>query len=392
MSLVDSERRVLSGMRPTGPLHLGHYHGVLKNWTQLQHSYQCFFCIADWHALSVDQRAGARLGDAVLDVALDWLAAGVSPSSATLFVQSQVPEHAELHLLLSMVCPLDWLQRLPSCPPNDALTYGRLGYPLLQAADILLYRAGLVPVGGDQLAHVAFARELAQRFNQHYGCEPDFEAKAEAAMLKLGKKTGALYRRLRSAYQLEGDDEALNTARALLKEQQAITLGDRERLFGYLEGGARVLLPEPQALIGDALRLPGLDGLPMSRSADNAIFLSDSPAVVEEKIQRIAVVADASGESEACRVWQLRQAYAGAVSGEQIESGCRAAGGDCQTCKAALIETINAELAPLQARGAEYRDNPLLVQRILADGAERARSEARDTLVDVRQALGLNYR
>jgi len=392
LSLVDSERRVLSGMRPTGPLHLGHYHGVLKSWTQLQHNYQCFFCIADWHALSVDQRVGAQLGDAVLDVALDWLAAGVSPSSATLFVQSQVPEHAELHLLLSMACPVDWLQRLPSCPPTEALTYGRLGYPLLQAADILLYRAGLVPVGGEQLAHVAFARDLAQRFNQHYGCEPDFEAKAEAAILKLGKKTAALYRRLRSAYQVEGDDEALDTARALLKEQQAITLGDRERLFGYLEGGARVLLPEPQALIGDALRLPGLDGQAMSRIAGNAIFLSDSPAQVEEKIQRIAVNTDASGSGEACPVWQLRQAYASVLNGDAVAPDCRADGGDCQGCKAALIEAINAGLAPLQARGAEYRENPLLVQRILADGAERARSEARDTLVDVRQALGLNYR
>ncbi|MDX1367371.1 tryptophan--tRNA ligase, partial [Pseudomonas sp.] len=254
-------------MRPSGRLHLGHYHGVLKSWVKLQHEYECFFCIVDWHALTTNYQDVGQISQHVMDMAVDWLAAGVSPSSATLFIQSQVPEHAELHLLLSMISPLSWLERVPSykerqdrLPGRELATYGFLGYPLLQAADILLYRAGLVPVGADQLAHIEFAREVSRRFNHLYGREPGFELKAEAAIRKLGKKTATLYNNLRKAYQQQGDVEALETARALLKDQQSITLGDKERLFGYLEGGGKVLLPEPRPLLSDAPKLPGLDG------------------------------------------------------------------------------------------------------------------------------------
>ena len=391
-------------MRPSGPLHLGHHQGVLKNWVKLQHSYECFFCIVDLHALTTDYDDVAPLSQRVMDMAVDWLAAGVSPSSATLFIQSQVPEHAELHLLLSMICPLSWLERVPSYKEQqeqlhgkDLDTFGFLGYPLLQAADILLYRAGVVPVGSDQLAHIEFARDVARRFNHLYGREPGFEEKAEQAILKLGKKTATLYNNLRKAYQEQGDSAALETARALLKDQQSMTLGDKERLFGYLEGGGKVLLPEPQALLSDSPKVLGLDGSKMSKSNHNAIFLRDSASDVEEKVRRMPtdparVHRSDSGEPARCPVWPLHQQYSTEQTCAWVQEGCRSAGIGCLECKAPLIETVQQELIPLQNRAADYRDNPDLVRQILAEGADRARSEARETLSEVRLALGLNYR
>ncbi|MGV8844102.1 MAG: tryptophan--tRNA ligase [Pseudomonas sp.] len=404
MSFVDSQRRVLSGMRPTGRLHLGHYQGVLKNWIKLQHEYDCFFCIVDWHALTTEYEEVGLISQHVMDMAVDWLAAGVSPSSATLFIQSQVPEHAELHLLLSMICPLSWLERVPSYKEQqdqlhhkDLDTYGFLGYPLLQAADILLYRAGLVPVGADQVPHIEFAREVARRFNHLYGREPGFEEKAEAAILKLGKKTAKLYNSRRKAFQEKGDVEALDTARALLQEVQSITLGDKERLFGYLEGGGKILLPEPQPLLSTSPRLAGLDGNKMAKSNNNAIFLRDTPAVVEDKIKRMptdpARVHRADpGDPARCPVWPLHQLYSSEETCQWVQQGCSSAGIGCLDCKGPLIEAIQTELKPLQWRAVEYEENPELVRSILAEGAERARDEARETLIDVRQALGLNYR
>lgn len=404
MSFVDSQRRVLSGMRPTGPLHLGHYHGVLKNWIRLQHEYDCFFCIVDWHTLSTHYDQVGQIAQHVQDMVIDWLAAGVSPSSATLFIQSQVPEHAELHLLLSMLCPLGWLERLPSYKEHrDSLqhkeldTYGFLGYPLLQAADILLYRAGLVPIGADQLAHVEFAREVARRFNHLYGREENFEEKSEMAIRKLGRKAGKLYSKLRKAYQEQGDHEALDTARALLREQQTITLGDQERLFGYLEGNSRLLLPEPQALLSDRPRVTGLDGGKMSNMGHNAIYLRDPPDVVEEKIRHMPTDPARAhrndpGEPERCPVWRLHGVYSDEATCAWASEGCRSAGIGCLDCKAPLIESLQRELSPLQERAEAYMGSPDLLRSILAEGAERARDEARDTLNEVRQAMGLAYR
>lgn len=404
MSLNDSERRVLSGMRPSGRLHLGHYHGVLKNWVRLQHEYDCFFCIVDWHALTTEYAYTGQLSQHVMDMAVDWLAAGVSPSSATLFVQSQVPEHAELHLLLSMICPLSWLERVPSYKEQlerhsgkDLSTYGFLGYPLLQAADILLYRAGQVPVGADQLPHIEFAREVARRFNHLYGSEPDFELKAEAAIGKLGKKVGKLYSSLRKAYQEQGDAEALDTARALLKEQTSITLGDQERLYGYLEGGGKVILNEPQPILAEFSRVPGLDGQKMAKSSGNAIFLRDSDAELEEKLRRMPtdparVHRDDPGEPQRCPVWSLHQLYSNDEQLHWVIEGCRSASIGCLDCKSALCSSLQAELTPLQQRAVDYEDNPDLVRSILAEGAERARDEARETLAEVRMAMGLNHR
>lgn len=391
-------------MRPSGRLHLGHYQGVLKNWVRLQHEYECFFCIVDWHALTTDYDEVGQIAGHVMDVAVDWLAAGVSPSSATLFVQSQVPEHAELHLLLSMITPLSWLERVPSFKEQkenlahkDLDTFGFLGYPLLQAADILLYRAGWVPVGSDQLPHVEFARDVARRFNHLYGREPGFEEKAEAAILKLGRKGAKLYSSLRKSFQEQGDVEALETARAFLREQQSITLGDRERLFGYLEGAGKLILPEPQAMLGSAPRMPGLDGGKMSKSNDNAIFLRDTPDEIGDKLRRMPtdparVHRNDPGEPQRCPVWQLHEQYSDENTRDWVQQGCRSAGIGCLECKAPLIDAICQELAPLQARAAEYEASPELVRSILAEGAEKARDEARETLAEVRQALGLVYR
>ena len=405
MSTVPSQhQRVLSGMRPTGRLHLGHYHGVLKNWVRLQHEYECFFFVADWHALTTHYENTEGIEESVWDMVVDWLAAGVDPGDARLFIQSRVPEHAELHLLLSMVTPLGWLERVPSYKDQqeklrerDLATYGFLGYPLLQSADILIYKAGLVPVGEDQVAHIELTREVARRFNFLFGREPGFEQKAEAAVKKMGKKNARLYRELRRRYQEQGDEEALQTARALLEGQQNITLGDRERLFGYLEGGGKVILPEPQPLLTPAAKMPGLDGQKMSKSYDNVIALRDHPDDVAQKLKTMPtdparVRRTDPGNPELCPVWQLHQVYSDNDTRQWANEGCRSASIGCLDCKAPVIDAVLAELAPLQQRAKEYEEQPELVRSIVAEGCDQARDAARETLEDVRAAIGIDYR
>tara|TARA_R110000764_G_scaffold34761_3_gene77533 strand:- start:17035 stop:18213 length:1179 start_codon:yes stop_codon:yes gene_type:complete len=391
-------------MRPTGRLHLGHYHGVLKNWVKLQHEFECFFFAADWHALTTHYENPQDIEQSVWDMLIDWLAAGVSGSSSTLFIQSQVPEHAELHLLLSMMTPVSWLERVPTykdqqekLKDRDLATYGFLGYPLLQSADILIYRAGQVPVGADQVAHVEITREVARRFNHLYGKEPGFEEKAEAAVHKMGKKAAKLYSNLRKAYQEQGDADALETARALLKEQQNITLSDKERLFGFLEGGGKVILPEPQALLTPDSKMPGLDGQKMSKSYGNTITLRDTTDEVSEKVRRMPtdparVRRTDPGDPGKCPVYQLHQVYTDKATHDWVQEGCRSAGIGCIDCKKPIIDAISSELAPMQMRARDYEANPDAVRLILNEGTERAREAARDTLIEVRQAMGLQYR
>jgi tryptophanyl-tRNA synthetase len=391
-------------MRPTGKLHLGHYHGVLKNWVKLQHEYECFFFVADWHALTTHYDDPSVMERSVWDMVVDWLAAGVNPGSATLFLQSKVPEHAELHLLLSMITPLGWLERVPTykdqqekLKEKDLATYGFLGYPLLQSADILLYRAGMVPVGADQVAHVEITREVARRFNYVFGREPGFEENAEAAVKKMGKKAAKLYSSLRKRYTEGGDGEALATAQALLKEQQNITLGDKERLMGYLEGGGKVILPEPQALLTPESKMPGLDGAKMSKSYGNTISIREEPAEVERKIRTMRtdparVRRDDPGNPENCPVWQLHEVYSDDEVKDWLQKGCRSAGIGCLDCKGPIIDSIQAELEPIQERAKQYEANPDLVKSIIHDGSEKAREAARDTIEDVRHAMGLAYR
>ncbi len=395
--------RVLSGMRPTGSLHLGHYHGVLKNWVQLQHEYECLFFVADWHALTTAYDNPRGIEESTWQMVIDWLASGVDPSKATLFIQSQVIEHAELHLLLSMMTPLGWLERVPTykdqqekLTEKDLSTYGFLGYPLLQSADFLIYRANQVPVGEDQVPHIEFSREIARRFNHLYGKEPGYEEKALAAVKKLGGKKARFYQELRTRYQQAGDDAALESARALLGETQNLSLGDKERLYGFLEGGGKMILTEPEALLTAASKMPGLDGQKMSKSYGNTISLREDPEMVGKKIRTMPTDPARGrrtdpGDPEKCPVWQLHEVYSGDDVKAWVQQGCRSAGIGCLDCKQPVIDAMLKELAPIQERARAYTEEPAVVKNIIANGCEKARDLARETMRDVREAMGLNY-
>ncbi len=403
MSLA-ANKRVLSGMRPTGQLHLGHYHGVLKNWLQLQHEFECFFFVADWHALTTNYEETGFIADSAFDIVVDWLSVGINPSAATIFVQSRVPEHAELHLLLSMITPLSWLERVPTYKDQqeklsgrDLLTYGFLGYPLLQAADILIYKAGQVPVGEDQVAHIELSREIARRFNFIYGRELGFEEKALAAVRKLGKRTAALYQELRKRYQEEGLTEALERAQALLEGQQNISIGDRERLLGYLEGGGKVILPEPRALLTPESKMPGLDGEKMSKSYHNTIGLREAPDSVRQKLRTMPtdparVRRTDPGDPARCPVWKFHEIYSTSEVRQWAQEGCRTAGIGCLDCKQPIIDAVLKEQAPIRERSEEFLGDRETVEAILDEGCEVARKAARETLDEVRQAMNLDYR
>ena len=391
-------------MRPTGRLHLGHYHGVLRNWVQLQHQKRCFFFAADWHALTTEYENPQQVAAHTQDMIVDWLAAGVDPGSAVLFVQSRVPEHAELHLLLSMITPLGWLERVPTYKEQqeqlrekDLATYGFLGYPLLQGADILVYKATLVPVGEDQVAHLELTREVARRFNHLYGREPDFEAKVQAALRKMGKKQAQLYEDNRRAYQERGDQEALAVAQALIRGQANISIGDRERLLGYLEGAGIIVLPEPQPLLTETAKMPGLDGRKMSKSYGNAIGLREDPDAVAHKLRTMPtdparVRRSDPGDPDKCPVWALHQVYSDEARRAWVQDGCRSAGIGCLDCKKPLVDAVQAELAVFRERARPFEDDPGLVREIITGGCEQAREVARETLDEVRQVMGLGYR
>lgn len=395
--------RVLSGMRPTGSLHLGHYHGVLKNWITLQQQYECLFFVADWHALTTHYDTPELIEQHTWDMIIDWLAAGVDPAQATLFIQSKVPAHAELYLLLSMITPLGWLERVPTykdqqekLTEKDLSTYGFLGYPLLQSADILIYRANLVPVGEDQAPHLEFTREISRRFNHLFGKEPGFEEKAEQAIKKLGSKKSRLYRELRTRYQEQGDEGALEEARSLLDEQQNLNMGDLERLFGYLEGGGRVILSEPETLLTQASRMPGLDGQKMSKSYNNTISLREDADSIVKKIRTMPtdparVRRSDPGDPAKCPVWSFHTVYSNDEVRNWVQQGCKSAGIGCLECKQPVIDAILAEQAPICERAKMYEDDPALVKNIVADGCEKASKLAEETMRDVREVMGLKY-
>jgi len=395
--------RVLSGMRPTGRMHIGHYHGALKNWLRLQEEYDCLYFAADWHALTTHYETPERIEDSVWEMFIDWLAAGINPTRSTIFIQSRVVEHAELTLLLGMIAPVGWLERVPTykeqqqkLADRDLTTFGFLGYPVMQAADILIYRANMVPVGEDQVSHLELVRELARRFNHIYGREADFEEKARAAIKKLGSKRAKRYAQLRTAFQEQGDQAALETAREMLDEAQNLALGDRERLFGYLEGSRRVILPEPHPLLTDSPKVPGTDGQKMSKSYDNAIFLREDPATITTKVRTMQtdparVHRSDPGTPEKCPVWSLHQIYSDQTTRDWAHNGCTTAGIGCLDCKQPVIDAIIAEQRPLHERAQKYLDDPSLVRAIVADGCERARKLAEETMRDVRDAMGLSY-
>jgi tryptophanyl-tRNA synthetase len=391
-------------MRPTGRLHLGHYHGVLKNWIELQHEFDCYFFVADWHALTTHyEEDSSTISDNVWEMVIDWLAVGIDPSRATMFIQSRVPEHAELNLLLSMITPLGWLERVPTykdqqskLKERDLATHGFLGYPVLQAADILLYHALQVPVGEDQVPHIELTREIARRFNYLYGREPGFEQKAEDAVRKLGKRGAKLYRNLRTAYTEQGDHEALEKAHALLSSNQNLTNAENERLFGYLEGGGRVILTEPEAILTDAPKLPGLDGEKMSKSYRNTIALRDDPARVEKEVRAMPtdparVRRNDPGDPNRCPVWEFHHVYSTDETKVWVENGCRTASIGCVDCKQPLIDALLKEQLEIKERAQPYIEDPTLVRNIIADGCERARETADQTMEQVRSSMNLDY-
>jgi tryptophanyl-tRNA synthetase len=400
---VLEEKRVLSGMRATGALHLGHYHGALKNWVRLQHEYECFFGVMDWHALTTHYDESVKLEQHVWGMIIDWLASGINPGSATIFIQSKVPEHAELFLLLGMITPLSWLERVPTYKEQqeklrdrDLANIGFLGYPLLQAADVLAYKASLVPVGDDQVSHIEMVREIARRFNHIYGKEVDHEEKAELAIDKLGKKSAKLYRDCLRAYQEQGESEALERGRALLNDNRNLSLSDLERLFGYLEGTGRIVLPEPEALLTPQSRLKGLDGQKMSKSYKNTIALREDPDVVAEKIKTMPtdparVRKTDPGDPQKCPVWELHKVYSDQKTCDWVQNGCKNALFGCLNCKQPLIESINQEIAVFRERAKPFEEDKSFLTSIVAEGCEKARDVARDTLVEVRQAMNLDY-
>lgn len=395
--------RVVSGMRPTGALHLGHYHGALKNWVRLQAEYPCYFFVADYHALTTHYDSPDVIGKAVWEMVIDWLAAGIDPQQAVLFIQSKVPEHAELHLLLSMMTPLGWLERVPTykdqqekLSEKDLTTYGFLGYPLLQAADILIYRAAFVPVGDDQVPHIEMTREVARRFNHLFGKEPGFEDKSKQSIKLLGSKRAKLFTELRARFQERGDEAALDQGRALLDDSQSLSLGDRERLYGYLEGSRKLILSEPQALLTEASRLPGIDGQKMSKSYHNAIGMREDPEAVKKKIRTMPtdparVRRTDPGNPLNCPVWQFHLVYSNPATQEWADKGCKTAGIGCLECKQPVIDKILQEQQVFMERAQPYVDDPQLVRSIMADGCDRARKLAQETMRDVREVMGLAF-
>jgi len=399
------QERVLSGMRPTGAMHLGHYHGALKNWVRLQNEFPCLFFAADWHALTTHYEDPSVIESTVWDMFIDWLSVGIDPTKATLFIQSRVPQHAELTMLLSFFTPLAWLERVPTYKDlvekhaeqgRDVLTYGFLGYPLMQAADILIYQATKVPVGEDQVSHIELTREIARRFNHLFGREKGFEEKAEAAVKKMGPKKAKLYRALLGKFQEQGSHDALDEARKLVSDVQNLSIGDKERLYGYLEGGGRMILSEPEALLTETPKLLGLDGQKMSKSSGNTIMLREAPEEVTKKIRTMQtdparVRRTDPGNPDVCPVWNLHQVYSNDEVKQWVQKGCRSAGIGCLECKQPVIDTINAELKPIRERAVQFEEDPSLVRNIIQDGCEKASDLANDTMRDVREAMGLNY-
>ena len=395
--------RVVSGMRPTGALHLGHYHGALKNWVRLQSEYPCLFFVADWHALTTHYDSPEVIGNNIWEMVIDWLAAGIDPQQSTLFIQSRVPEHAELHLLLSMSTPLGWLERVPTykdqqekLSDRDLATYGFLGYPLLQAADILMYRAAFVPVGEDQVPHIELTREIARRFNHLFGREPGFEDKAREAVKRLGSKRARMYQQLRTRFQEQGDDEALQQAHELLDQSPNLSLGDRERLFGWLEGSRKIILAEPQALLTEASRMPGIDGQKMSKSYGNSIGMREDPESVTRKIRTMPtdparVRRTDPGDPGRCPVWQLHVVYSDDETRDWVRAGCTTAGIGCLECKQPVVDAVLEEQQGFLERAQPYVDDPSLLRNIIADGCDRARKLAQETMRDVREVMGLSH-
>lgn len=397
---TSSRERVLSGMRPTGKLHLGNYHGALRNWVALQDSYEGYFFVADWHALTTDYADTSLLQKHVHELVVDWLAAGLDPEKSAIFLQSDVVGHAELHLLLSMMTPLSWLERVPTykdqqaqLKEKDLATYGFLGYPLLQSADILIYRPAWVPVGEDQVAHVEITREIARRFNHLFGKDAQFAKKVKAALSKFGPAREQ-YAALRRRFQEEGDHAALAEARLIVGTSVALSADERELLLANLEGEVHRLLPAPEVLLTPTPRVPGLDGRKMSKSYGNTIGLTEDPASIEKKIRGMTTDPARArrtdpGDPEKCPVWDLHKLYSSEETRAWVRQGCTTAGIGCIECKKPVWEKVCGEAAAMRERAAPYIDHPGRVRDILAEGAKKANATAEATMQLVRSSMNL---
>jgi tryptophanyl-tRNA synthetase len=372
MATPSTKKRVLSGMRSTGKLHLGNYVGALENWVRMQDEYDCFFFIADWHALTTDYADTSRLKENSVEVLLDWLAAGLDPAKCVMFIQSHIPAHAELHLLLSMITPLGWLERVPTykeqrenIKEKDLGTYGFLGYPVLQSADILIYKADVVPVGEDQVAHVELTREIARRFNGFYAKPFVIRRQGTRVVTSDGKEV-----------QLESGAEL---------DPKADYVIHPEPVF-----------PEPAALLTPSPRLPGTDGRKMSKSYGNAVMLTDPEPVVRQKLK--TMVTDPArvrrtdpGNPDVCPVGDLHKIFSGKETMAKVYEGCRSAGIGCIECKSWVADALVQILNPMQERRKKYEDNPRLAWDILEAGSARAREVAGATMQEVRESMGLDY-
>ena len=397
------KERVLSGMRPTGALHLGHYHGALKNWVRLQSTHDCYFFVADWHALTTHYEHREVIEKNVFEMVIDWLAAGLDPEQCTLFLQSRLPEHAELFTLLAMGTPIGWLERVPTykdqqekLKDKDLSTYGFLGYPLLQAADILIYKAKYVPVGEDQASHVELTREAARRFNHLYGREINAEEKLQTTLAKLPKDSVKRFEKSRKQYQETGDAKALEGAMGYVASAPELDASDRERLQGYFKGTGKVILPEPQVLLTESSKLPGLDGAKMSKSYNNSIAIREDRASIEHKVRRMPtdparVKRSDPGDPHKCPVWQFHLVYSDEGTRQWVTQGCTTAGIGCLDCKQPVIDGILREQQPMLERAQKYVENPKIIREIVDNGTQKARKTAQETMRDVRDAMGLSY-
>ncbi len=400
---MTDKKRVLSGMRPTGALHLGHYHGALKNWIRLQSEMECFYFVADWHALTTHYENPEVIEASVYEMVIDWLATGIDPEQCTLFLQSRLPEHAELFTLLAMGTPLSWLERIPTykdqqqqLKEKDLSTYGFLGYPLLQAADILIYKAHYVPVGEDQASHVELTREAARRFNDLYGRRKSDDAKIAAILAALPKDDARYIKSMAKKRTEQGDATVLEKLPGFLAKFEALGVDEKALLTSLVSGKGKVVLIEPDVLLTSASKLPGLDGRKMSKSYGNAIGIREDAASIEKKIREMPtdparVKLSDKGDPAKCPVWQFHLVYSDENRKKWVTEGCTTAGIGCIECKKTVSDAILAEQQPMLDRAKTYVSNPARVREIVDTGCKRAQGVAQQTMFDVRKAMGLNY-
>jgi tryptophanyl-tRNA synthetase len=398
---MNSTPRVLSTMSPIGPMHLGHYFGAVTAWKKLQYEFDCFFMVADLHNICRHSTADSKL--MIEDMIINWLACGIDPSQATLFIQSRVPEQSELMLLLAAITPLSWLERVPSYKERitalehtDLNSYGYLGLPLLQSSGILTYGAKFVTITEENIALLEFTREIARRFNHLFGREEGFAELAQESIKKLGSKKAEIYQELLIKFQQDGSEESREKARFLLQDALNLAHGDRERLFAFLENKSKVFLTEPQILPHKSSWIPGIDGQKMAHGTSNTINLRDDHETISKKIRNMVtdparIRRNDKGSPDRCPVWKLHEIYSTPNIQEWCSTGCTTADIGCLDCKQPLIDAISRQQQDLINNAAPYIEDPTLVKRIISDGCLRAREVASENIKQIKQAMNIDY-